>query len=88
MSVADDVRKALDSLSASERQKVLKELRSVMLDAMYRMERESADSDVKCCRDAGASKSSGRARRGTAASATSATDAAGRSASARAASSA
>lgn len=49
MSVADDVRKVLDSLSASERQKALDELRSVMLDAMYRMERESADSDVKCC---------------------------------------
>ena len=49
MGVADDVRKALDSLSAGERQKALEELRSVMLDAMYRMERESADSEVKCC---------------------------------------
>lgn len=49
MSVADEVRKSLESLSIKERQKALEELRSVMLDAMYQMEREGVDDDIRCC---------------------------------------
>ena len=49
MSMADEVREALESLSVKERQKALEEFRSVMLDAMYRMEREGADYEIKCC---------------------------------------
>lgn len=49
MGVADEARRALSTLGIAERQKALDELRSVLLDAMYQMERDAVGGDVKCC---------------------------------------
>lgn len=47
--LAGTVREQLSGMGRAERQRAIESLRSVMLDAMYQTERESAGYEVKCC---------------------------------------
>jgi hypothetical protein len=47
--LASTVREQLSGMGRAERQRAIESLRSVMLDAMYQTERESADYEARCC---------------------------------------
>lgn len=47
--LASTVRERLSGMGRAERQRAIEALHSVMLDAMYQTERESADYEVTCC---------------------------------------